>query len=330
LTYALVGISMALSGYSYWSLVAAQLASSVVVTVAICALARYRPPLIPTLRGIEELCGFGVGVTLSSMFNYVTAKVDYFVIGRRMDADALGLYTKAFGWIELPTDTISRVLSPILFSSFSALQHDRARLRSAYGKILAIVSFLGFPTMLIVAIVAPEAIALIFGEQWTGAVRPLQIMTLAGAFKLLGPPGGTMLKATGRIYIEVWQQMTRAILLGVGAWFATKWGIEGVAWVVVGTTVISYAFIAVVIYSTVGFGLYDLYRALAGSCVAAVTVGGATFIVRSLALRFTSSGPTLVLSLVAAVVLGAGVTMSGYFHAAELLRREMASASRRF
>jgi len=323
LAYGVVGIAMALLGFGYWALVGAPLAAGLANAVALCILTRYVPPLIPSFRGIGDLFGFGAGVTLSGMFAYLASKIDYFVIGRRLGADPLGLYTKAFELIELPTGTVSRVLTPVLFPSFAAMRRDLSRLRTAYGNMLSVVSFFGFPGMVVLAIVAPEAIPLVLGEQWSQAVLPLQIMVGVGMLKVLGPPAGAVIKATGYVYREMWQQMVRAVLLGVGAWFAAPYGIEWVAAVLVVSTAISISISSFIVYSAIEFGLRHFWRALAGPFLISIVVGGVTVGARSITLARTESmALVLVVSLAAALITYAAIAFLTNIRSAQLVRAE--------
>jgi len=229
LTYALVGISMALSGYSYWSLVAAQLASSVVVTVAICALTRYVPPIVPSLHGVKDLFYFGAGITGNSLLNYVAQQADYFVIGRWLNSAALGLYTRAFTVSHWARTLVAQILYPVLFPSFSHMQDNNTRARRVYCDTITTVALLTFPLLVLIACTAPELVPVVFGKQWEGAVIPLQVLCFAGMLRGVANPGAAAAAAFGRVYSQMWRQGVYVVVLTIGAWFGLRWGIVGVA-----------------------------------------------------------------------------------------------------
>ena len=62
------------------------------------------------------------------------------------------------------------------------MQDDRERVRGNVLRSLESVSLLAFPTFFGMAIVAPEAIDLFLGTQWTPAVLPLQILCMDDLF----------------------------------------------------------------------------------------------------------------------------------------------------
>jgi len=272
LTHASVGITMALIGYSYWSLVAASLASSVVGTTAICVLTRYLPPVVPSLRGVKDLYYFGVGVTGVGLLNYIAQKADYFVVGRWLNSAALGLYSRAFNLVHFPLSAVSGTLYPVLFPAFSHIQDDPPRARAAFSRVITAIATLTFPALALFAVTAPELIPLVFGNQWIGAVVPAQIMAFAGMVRTIANPGGALIKAFGRVYGEVWRQAVYAAVLTVAALVGTRWGIIGVSWGALVATIIACLLGAQLVYSCSAFGPRDYGRALRGPLLSSVSV----------------------------------------------------------
>jgi len=301
LTYALVGISMALSGYSYWSLVAAQLASSVVVTVAICALTRYVPPIVPSLHGVKDLFYFGAGITGTGLLNYIAQKADYLVVGRWLNSTALGLYTRAFNITHYPWQIFSGILYPILFSTFSHLQEDSARARAAFGYVITGVALLTFPALALFAVAAPEFIPFVFGKQWTGAVVSAQILSFAGMLRAIANPGAALVVAFGKVYAQMWRQGTYAVVLAGAAMIGTRWGIVGVSWGALVATTTIWLLNAHLVFLCSGFGVGDYAHALRGPVLVAGTVLLLAAQVRTLA---SAAGLDALLVLLIAVATG--------------------------
>lgn len=229
LAYGAVGITMALLGYGYWALVFAGLAGGFMNTVALCILARYLPPLIPTFRGIGDLYGFGVGMTLWGIGGYIVDQIDYLVIGRRLDAGALGLYTRAFHLSRLPTTLAHGVLAAVMFPAFSKMAAEPLRFCRALKHSIAAVSLVTIPSTILIAVSGPELIPLLMGDQWTEAIVPLQILSGVVLHRALMSPGGAALKALGEVYWISALVAVHGLLVLAGAWIGTSWGINGAA-----------------------------------------------------------------------------------------------------
>lgn len=301
ITSGAVGITLALLGHGYWSLVWALLASSVVGTIALCIVTRYTPPVIPTLRGARDLFAFGAGVTGVGIFNTLADKLDYLIIGRRLDATALGLYTRAFHIVDLPRTTLSSVVTPVLFPAFSALQTDHARARQAFGRVLRLMATVAFPVLALIGASAPESIPLVFGGQWRGAVVPTQLLLVAGVFRVMTNSGGALIKGLGHVQAEVVCQAIYAVTLGVTAWYGASWGVEGVAVGVVLSSVVFFLAIAHVVTRASSFSLLDYAREIAVPALLTISVAAAAFAARTL---LTAHGSTASVVLAATLIAG--------------------------
>ncbi|MGI5817782.1 MAG: lipopolysaccharide biosynthesis protein [Armatimonadota bacterium] len=303
--YGVVGVVMALLGYSYWALVGASLAGALVNTVALCILTRYLPPLVPTFRGIADLFGFGTGATGVGLMNYIATRVDYFVIGRKLDSDDLGLYTRAYQVIVFPLTIVSGTLYPILFPAFAQMQDDMPRARNAYRRVLTIIAVLTWPLLAALLVTAPEFVPTVFGDQWDGTILPLQIMTVAGALKTITNPSGALAKAMGTRYVfsQLWRQAVYAALLGVGAWWGAEWGINGVAWAVVAVNLVVFGLGAHLVFLAARVGMGDYIVALRGPLLASLGTALPCLAARQIALAHNASAlVTLVVSFAIAAV----------------------------
>jgi O-antigen/teichoic acid export membrane protein len=305
--YGVVGLTMALAGYGYWSLAGAQLAQVTIQIVAICVMTGYVPPLVPSLRGLRDLYGFGVGVTGTGLMNYVAQQVDYFVVGRWVNSAALGLYTRAFVLANYPAKMAGVVLYPVLLPAFSHLQSDREESRRAYSRITTAVSLCAFPLLTLLAVTAPELIPVVFGPQWTASVLPTQILVCAGMLRTMVNSGSALATGFGKVYEQMWRQGVYAAVLGTGAFLGLKWGIIGVAWAVLMATAIIGVLMAHLVFRCIGFGLRDHVVALRGPVAIAVIVLSAAaatrhFLVGSIGNAVIVLVITLAVSAIAGIV----------------------------
>lgn len=327
--YGAVGITMALMDYGYWALVGASLAGPAFNTVALCALTRYLPPIVPGFRGIADLYRFGVGMTGVGIGYYIATKIDYFIIGRQLDADALGLYSKAYSFITYPA-MMAGMVSPVFFPAFSRMQDDHARMRSAYGRAVTLIASIFFPVLVIAIVAAPEFIPAVFGEQWTPSVVPAQILMLLGLAKITGSPTNAVIKATGRVFGAAWRQFLYGALIGIGTWFAAPRGINAVAVAVACVGAFHSILIRHLVWSAIGFGISDFAKAFRAPLVTLFGTGIVALLFRFLALSAGYNRPvTLVLTVLPAALIALLLTV--YLPLPELREavREIKAFSRR-
>lgn len=229
LGYGGVAVGLALLGHGVWSLVWGGLAQTLITSVA--QLAAVRHPIRPLLAAseLQELLGFGIGAATSACVNYVALNGDYFVVGRLMGAVDLGLYTRAYTLMNLPQTYAAGVMSRVMFPAFAKVQGDPARVRSAYLVVTRLTAMIAAPAMTTMVIVAPHLVRGFYGPQWTEAVVPLQILSIAGYFRALYHLGGIVAQSAGRVYAELWRQVTYAAAVVGGTLVGSRYGLPGVA-----------------------------------------------------------------------------------------------------
>ena len=240
--YGLISVALALSGFGVWSLVYGGLAQTLLSTVLTMAVARH--PLRPLLAQPElgELLSFGVGASLSNVVNILARNGDNFVVGRWLGPASLGLYNRAYQLMNLPFTYTATALSSVLFPAMSEVQNEAVRLRRAYLLLTRLVAVVSAAAMGTLAIVAPHLIVCLFGPNWTGTIAPLQVFCVAGYFRALYHISGIVAQSAGRIYGDLRNQIIYALLVLIGAYVGTRFGLVGAA---VGVSLaIGYMFVA--------------------------------------------------------------------------------------
>ncbi len=237
ITYSTTGIALAWNGFSFWSIVYAQLAANIALTATRLSLGRWRPRLGFSTRALGEVLPFGAGIYVKRLLDYSSQHLDSLVVGRVLGMTALGFYDKARG-------TMSRLLTrftlapDVSFRIFALIQEDPERLRRAYGKVILSMSLVGYPLFATLIVVAPQFIVVAFGDQWVPATLPFQILCAAGALRLLNTYASSIIQATGLIWSEVWRKMLYATLIVVGTLILSRRGLVGAAVAVLGATLV--------------------------------------------------------------------------------------------
>jgi PST family polysaccharide transporter len=229
LGYGVVGVGLALLGWGVWALVAAQLSQ---VTIRTVILLRAAPPLLvarPTWPSFLELMEYGVGQSISRLAAILANQADNLVVGRWLGAVALGLYSRAYQLMSVPTSLLGDVLDKVLFPTMSRVQDDPRRLASAYLQGVACVGLITLPLGVVGAVLAPDLVAVAFGSRWEALVPPFQVLALGMMFRMSSRMSESLARATGKVYRRAWRQGLYAGLVFLGAWVGRRWGVTGVA-----------------------------------------------------------------------------------------------------
>jgi PST family polysaccharide transporter len=227
--YVPVGLCLAVYDYGAWSIVVALLTQTF---IAIILLFRVCPhSVVPSLawRELLELLTYGGGHTLSKIFNFGAQKGDYFVVGRFLGADILGMYERAFRIMQLPGQYIGQVIFKVLFPAMARIQHQPLRLAKVYLSGLGIVNAILFPSSVVLIVLSPELLLILLGPNWVDATLPLQILLGGIAFRSTVGLSDSLSRAVGAVYQSAIRRAFYAIFVVLGSWVGHFWGLTGVA-----------------------------------------------------------------------------------------------------
>ena len=224
----LVAIVLALEGHGVWALVWGTLARQGLFALAVVA---WRPPPVAlrlARREAGELLGVGGGFSAVALLNVVAHQGVHLIVARSLGAAALGLYTRGARLALVPTG-LGSVLRTVLFLAMAQRQRRTERLQAVHLNGVELLFLLAFPASLMIAVTAPEIVAVVLGRQWDGAVPVLRVLALASAFQACNALHVSVIRGIGAVYRESWRRALYLPLLVGGSWLGSRWGIAGVA-----------------------------------------------------------------------------------------------------
>ena len=227
--YVAVGMPMALYGWGATSLVTAWLVQSAVVLVASYALKPH--PVRPLLwyAGATAAMGTGRAVFFTNIVNWLLTNLDRVLIGRLLNAHALGLYNVAYNLATLPNTLLLGALQPAFLAAGARLQNELDRLGRAYFQILATLFVLVVPAFVFLALISPDLVHLLYGAQWSEAGWALQILFLGMPAYVIWGLSTPVLWNTGRKYYEFTLQLPILALATLGFYLFAGQGIRAAA-----------------------------------------------------------------------------------------------------
>jgi len=225
----LSAIAFAWTGFGVWSLAYSELVGASVSLMVLMIHAKWWPRFVYKHRAMKDLYAFGISIFFKRLLTYGADKADFLIIGKQLGAAPLGFYEKAYNLMNMTIKELGDKMEPVLFRAFSKIQNDQSRMLSAYNKVLLTFSLISYPIFFGLASVAPPFIFLLYGQKWMPSVIPLQIMCLGGVLRLHLKVTSIVMNAMGKVKGEVWIRSVSFVLLLVGCWIGSQWGIIGVA-----------------------------------------------------------------------------------------------------
>jgi O-antigen/teichoic acid export membrane protein len=227
--YSLVAVSLAMLGFGIWALVFGQLAQSVLNCAGYLWFSR--PPLRPRLRWgtVVHLLRFGGGYSLAQIGNFIGTNGDNFLVGRLLGAAPLGIYSRAYQFLSLPTSLLGNITDQVLFAAMAEARDNEARLARAYERALAIVVMVMLPGSAILVVLAPHIVLGLLGPHWAQAILPFQLLATAMVCRSGYKVSDALWRAKGIMFAGAWRQWLYAGEVLTGAWIGSAWGVNGVA-----------------------------------------------------------------------------------------------------
>jgi O-antigen/teichoic acid export membrane protein len=224
-----VGITMALMGFKYWSLVGSAIALPLTTTVGLWLTARWLPGGPRRGVGIHSMIRFGGGLTLTGVIVYIAYNFEKVLLGRVWGADAVGIYGRAYQLINIPTDNLNSAVGEVAFSALSRARTDPDRFKNYFLKGYSLVVGLTIPITVAVAVFAPDLIAVLLGPKWKDAAEIFRLLSPTILIFALINPIGWLIFSLGMISRSLKVACVLAPVVISGYVLGLPYGPKGVA-----------------------------------------------------------------------------------------------------
>lgn len=192
-----------------------------------------RPPLPRwSSQAQRRIMSFGLPAALGGLVENAFRNVDYAILAARVSATTTGFYYRAFNLGVVYQQKLSGVMVQVAYPVYSRTS-DMATLRSMYERAARVHAAIVFPLQALLIVLAPVLVPFVFGSAWTPAVRPTQILAVAGMFAAVLAGYAQVMLAIGRPRPLLWFGLARLALYGGAVLLASRHGLVAVAIAVV-------------------------------------------------------------------------------------------------
>jgi len=317
LIYTITAISLALLNFGYMSLAWAAL-GNVIATILMANV--YRPdnvPIFPGFREIRPVFAFGYKVTVASLFKEIGSASPDLIIGRILNMDAVGYFSRAMGIITLFRQAVIDGINQILLPHFSLKVRKGENLDEIYLQGMSYILGIAWPFFIFVAILAGPIVNTLFGDQWDASIPIVRILCLYAMIETLSVMYNQILIALGATHknmrFEIIVNSALVVLLIAGA---SLFGLEGAAWALVAKALLSMRIIQTSLRSLLSIerkSYISLVKINMQIAIAAMTVPVALYL-------FAGFHPDSYISTLILSAVGAGF---GWMLAVKLLRHPL-------
>jgi PST family polysaccharide transporter len=224
-----VAVGAAAGGAGPWALVLQQLAFMLTFVIALWWRCGWRPSFTFSRPVFRDLGSFAIRIAGGRWARLIELLVLTLLIGRLASVAELGAWTFATSMVILPLTLIAIPIAEVLFSAFSRLRNEPARMSALWLDSIAYLAAVLLPLLLGLMIVSPDLVPVVFGSRWEVSVGVVQILSVYVLIRGVQSWGSVYLDAIGRPEVTLWTQLASLCLTPVGVLIGVNWGIEGVA-----------------------------------------------------------------------------------------------------
>jgi teichuronic acid exporter len=238
----LVSISMAYLGLGVWSLIWGGIIGAFVQSGLLVYRSGWRPGLSIDLGRGRDLAGYGFLVSANDIVDHVRSRICIFLLSQHTGPAAVGLYNKGESLAAMPFSFVSGSAYQVLFRAMATEQDNRDKCLYLFTKGILLVGVYATPLYIALLWLAEPLVRGVYGERWVEAAGPLFILVFAWPFWLLENMSGVVTAALNRLRSEVQIHIANLFVVAFAVMIALPFGINGVAWAMVGAAAFSSAF----------------------------------------------------------------------------------------
>ncbi len=149
---------------------------------------------------------------------------------RYLGDTALGYYSRAYTFATYPRRVLAGPVNQVAGGTYAELKSERKRLSQAFFRTNALLVRSGFLMAGLLALIAPELIAILLGEKWMPMLQAFRLMLVYTLLDPIKMTVGDLFVAVGRPELVLRVRLGQLVVMIVGLFaLGTRYGIAGVA-----------------------------------------------------------------------------------------------------
>lgn len=239
----ILGVTLAYMGYGVWSLVWSILFYNAARLVMVWILEPIPLKLGATLRHWKDLAGYGAGLTLVRLNNYVSGFGIMLEIGKLVSIAMVGAFERSYRYTNLPVRYIGDMLQRIMMPFMAKMQDEDDKLYTFFYRGLSFSNSMLVPISIFGLVFCEPIVVILLGKTWSNAIIPMQILFLSLPFRITTKVSDALMRAKNLVYRNAGRKFQYVIVLCVGiyiGWLFDKNGLIGISTAVTLASVFNY------------------------------------------------------------------------------------------
>ncbi len=182
LTMGLVGILLAIKGFGAWALVFSVLSGSFVSGAVLYQIVKWYPQFNFSFERLKSLSNYSSKVLVSNLLNTIFHNIHTLIIGRFFTNSSLAFYQRGQALPQSIMNSVDGSFAEVMYPTYSLIQDDLDRLRSAISKALRLSMFLCLPLMFCLCSMSENITIILLSEKWSDSIPFMQLSCIICSF----------------------------------------------------------------------------------------------------------------------------------------------------
>lgn len=268
----LVGIGLAFLGFGVYSLVWQSISLNIFYLICINISNKWHPNFCWSWKKTKDMIYFSLKMKGSKLTSYFDNNIDFMVLSKLLSTQLFGYYSLAYRIIFFPVRRVTYTFTEILFPTFSKIQDDLKRIKTAYLKSIQIIAIFVFPVTITLALFAKPIVFLVLGEKWLPMADVILVISSIGALQAIDLVSVAIYPAINKLEISIKLGIFATVLTGIAAFIGSSHGLIGAAIAILIARIIIFIIRMIVLKIFIPFTYNELLKYLSGPILGSISI----------------------------------------------------------
>lgn len=226
---AVIGITMAYSGYGIWALVGQYLSNAIINTIVLFIIIEWRPKLIFSVQRVKNLFDYGWKLLLSGLIDTGYRSLNSLLIGKIYTPSDLAFFDTGKKFPMTIVTNINSSISSVLFPALAFEQDNLKQVKEHTRRAIQISSYVMWPIMLGMAACADNIVKIVLTDKWLPAVPYLQIACITYGLWPIHTANLQAINAMGRSDIFLKLEIIKKVIGIIALVISLQYGVLAIA-----------------------------------------------------------------------------------------------------
>lgn len=177
----IIAIFAARNGAGPWALVFQQLAFYILRAILNFWFSTFRPRLYFSWQEAKSHIKFGGNLLAIELIRFLSKSADKIVIGKLLTVAAVGVYSMAFQFAQLPSMLVTGPLQYVFYAKLSKIKEDTIGISKIFIFLTRVLAIIIFPFVGMVAAAHQPVFTVLLSDKWLGSGNIYMLIAAASS-----------------------------------------------------------------------------------------------------------------------------------------------------